>query len=164
MMPFEAPKIPTKRGFNAYSPEQDEKQQILSDIVYAAAYGFSGCRLPTPGVALTQDVITKRNREVYRAWEGESRRATGTRGLDPETDLSLNAQAYLAERLIPLPKTDSALQSPIFNGVEEGGRPQDNPFYPGAQPSTPPPPLMSPSIPYSPPQVLYPAETYYDDD
>ena len=152
------PGLSTKRGWGGYGPDTDEKQLVLSDIAYAVQFGFEQTRLPTPGATLSQEEVTTRCRQVYRAWEGESNRDKGTRGLDPESDLPPLAQAYLVERLRPWPSTSRALFSTVFQGVEEGGRPEETPFSPGqSHQSILPPPPPSPT-------VLPPNCYYYDDD
>ena len=99
-------------GWSNYKPEQAEKQRILTDIVYAAAYGFVVCRCPTPGTTLSAETVEGRLGQVAEGWnyeasirEKDKAGKPTTRGFDPRTELGKMAQEYLAERLIPLPQT-----------------------------------------------------------
>ncbi len=106
MRPFHTPGRSTQRAFSGYTPKQDAKWRILSDIAYAAGYGYSQTRLPTPGVTLSTEAVEERLRQVAQGWNYEAKRDKGSTGLDPANDLPPAAQLYLAERLIPFPQTD----------------------------------------------------------
>lgn len=110
MRPFHPPGGTTRRAFSGYTPEQDAKWQILSDIAYAAGYGFDRARQPTPGAVLPQDKVQERVHQVEEGWTYESKRDRGSSGLDPSADVPIAAQYYLAERLLPFPQTDRPWQ------------------------------------------------------
>src|SRR5207249_6826333 len=92
MRPFHQPGGTTRRAFSGYTPEQDAKWQILSDIAYAAGYGFEQTRQPTPGAVLPQDQVSERVHQVEEGWTYESKRDRGSSGLDPAADMPQAAQ------------------------------------------------------------------------
>jgi len=108
--PFHSPGISTRRAFSGYTPEQEAKWQILSDIAYAAGYGYSQTRLATPGLNLPADTVETRMRNVQEGWTYESKRDKGSSGLNPAEELPQMAQHYLTERLLPFPQTDRPWQ------------------------------------------------------
>jgi hypothetical protein len=108
--PFHQPGVTTRRAFSGYSPEQEAKWQILSDIAYAAGYGYSQTRLPTPGAALSSEAVAQRVHQVEEGWTYESKRDKGSTGLSPDSELPTSAQYYLTERLLPFPQTDRPWQ------------------------------------------------------
>lgn len=110
MKPFHLPGVSTRRAFSGYSPEQEAKWQILSDVAYAAGYGYSQTRLPTPGVPLDSDTVEQRIHQVEEGWTYESKRDKGSSGMDPAAELPQGAQYYLTERLLPYPQTDRPWQ------------------------------------------------------
>ena len=104
------PGASTRRAFSGYSPEQEAKWLILSDIAYAAGYGYSQTRMPTPGTNLSTDTVERRTHQVEEGWTYESKRDKGSTGLDPADELPTLAQYHLAERLLPYPQTDRPWQ------------------------------------------------------
>ena len=110
MKPFHSPGVSTRRAFSGYTPEQEAKWQILSDIAYAAGYGYSQTRLATPGAVLSADTVEARVHNVEEGWTYESKRDKGSTGLDPSEELPPAAQYYLTERLLPFPQTDRPWQ------------------------------------------------------
>ena len=115
MRPFHQPGGTTRRAFSGYTPEQDAKWQILSDIAYSAGYGFEQTRQPTPGAVLPQDTVQERVHQVEEGWTYESKRDRGSSGLDPAADVPQAAQYHLAERLLPFPQTDRPWQPRYMN-------------------------------------------------
>ena len=105
MRPLTAPGATTKLAFGEYSESQAAKQAILSDMIYAASYGFAGCRMPTPGVVQSAEDRIARNAQVAAGGRGEKSRQKGSRELDPERDLSPYAAQHYAERLMAYPQT-----------------------------------------------------------
>lgn len=103
------PGLTVKRGFSGYSEEQDAKYRILEDLAYSEAFGFAGCRQPTPGAVLPAEYVTERVADVERAWRGEANREAGSRGMRA-ADLSASHQAHLAERLLEHPRKAAPLQ------------------------------------------------------
>ena len=108
MRPFYNPGVITKMAFGLYSEKSLAKQQILSDIAYAAAYGFAQTRIVSPGVEISAETVEGRLRQVKDAWEYETTRSPGTVGFDPFASLTKPEQEYLAVRLLGYPQTDSA--------------------------------------------------------
>jgi len=107
MKPFHPPRGSTKRAFSGYTDLQDTKYRILSDIAYAAAYGYGQTRMATPGVVIPEADMENRVHHVAEGWRYEADlRDKATRGMDPMSDLSRTAQYHLAERLMPYPQTD----------------------------------------------------------
>jgi hypothetical protein len=110
MKPFHSPGVTTRRAFSGYTPEQEAKWQVLSDIAYAAGYGYEQTRMATPGTVLSEETVAARIRNVEEGWTYESKRDKGSSGLDPNEELPQAAQYYLTERLLPMPQTDRPWQ------------------------------------------------------
>lgn len=114
MRPFHPPRKSTERAYSGYTPEQDAKWRILSDIAYAGAYGYGHTRLATPGTVLDEQTVEQRMAQVHEGWSYESKRDKGSSGLNPSSDLPKQAQYYLTERLLPYPQTDRPWQPRII--------------------------------------------------
>ena len=100
MRPFHRPGVDTKRIWMGYDLIQDATQRALSEIAYAAAYGFIHTRQPRPGAVLPAAEVDAQVQRTVDRWNHEAKvQSRGARrGMNRE-DLPQPAWQYLTLRL-----------------------------------------------------------------
>lgn len=120
--PFHPPGIKTKREFFGYNETADIKQRIFSDAMYAAAFGFGACRVPTPGAVLPEDDVNQRLTHIAEGWAYETElRGKDRTAFDPRLHLSPLHQYHLAEAMMPYPQTDRPWDRKPLQAADDEG-------------------------------------------
>jgi len=95
----------TKLGWDRenYTEARWQKFKILTDLAYAASFGFLHTRMPTPGEFLNPEAAEERAKRVQGAWQLEAKvRSEGQVGL-PVSEFPQEAKLYLLERIKDIP-------------------------------------------------------------
>ena len=103
-----------------YSTRQQAKWEILSDMAHALNYGYIHTRMTMPGQNVSWVIEHKyRMKKVETAWDKESGRDSGTRGL-PASILPMSQQIYYSLRLEACEKVvepESLELSPMYEAA-----------------------------------------------
>ncbi len=92
------------RQYGGYSARQEANWVILNDAYYSSAYGYGHTRMAFPGARIEDpERYAAWKIKFFKAWQQESSRTAGTRGLDSQ-DISEAHLRHIYLRMMEVEK------------------------------------------------------------